>query len=224
LRFVQLPFRWLLCLNAALAVLVAMAARRWASRLVACAALLLTLLLAGRSIQPPWWDTNADLREMSDFIENGTGYEGADEYVPLGADASELNKTLPLITDESGNAVPGNILTWQAEEIHLAVRSKEPMNIVVRLFNYPAWAVTVNSHLVDTGKTETTGLMSIPIDPGENNIEIRFRRTKDRVVGIVVSMISFVILALLWIYGRRGNLRSLRRQNSRTITSAGAIA
>jgi hypothetical protein len=225
LRFVQLPFRWLLCLNAALAVLVAMAARRWASRLVVCSALLLTLLLAGHWIQPPWWDTNADIREMSDFMENNTGYEGTDEYVPLGADASELNKDLARITDESGNAIAGNILTWQAEEIHFVVRSKEPMNIVVRLFSYPAWAVTVNSHAVDTGKIEVTGLMSIPVEAGENNIEIRLRRTKDRVGGIIVSMISFVLLVLLWIYGRRGNLRSLRRQNnSRTIGSAGAIA
>ena len=82
---------------------------------------------------------------MMDFMENNTGYEGTDEYVPLGADASELNKDLPRITDELGNAISGKILTWQAEEIHFVVHSDEPRNIVVRLFDYPAWAVTVNS-------------------------------------------------------------------------------
>jgi hypothetical protein len=224
LRFVQLPFRWLLCLNAALAVLVAMAARRWISRLALSAVLLITLLTAGHLIQPPWWDTNADIREMTDFMENNTGYEGADEYVPLGADASELNKDLPRITDESGNAILGKILTWQAEEIHFVVHSNEPKNIVVRLFDYPAWAVTVNSNPVDTARTETTGLMLIPIAAGENNVDIRFRRTVDRTVGIIISLISFMLLVLVWIYGQRGNLPSRRIQTKfQTNTSAGAI-
>lgn len=225
LRFVQLPFRWLLCLNAALAILVAMAARRWISRLLVCAALLFTLLLAGHWIQPPWWDTNADIREMTDFMENSTGYEGTDEYVPLGADASELKTDLPPITDESGNAIPGKILIWRAEEIHFVVHSDQPGNIVVRLFDYPAWAVTVNSNPVEAAKTETAGLISIPIAAGENNVDIRFRRTMDRTVGGIISLISFALLVLVWIYGRRGNLLSRRIQNKvQTNSSAGAIA
>jgi hypothetical protein len=225
LRFVQLPFRWLLCLNAALAVLVAMAARRWFSRLAVSALLLITLFIAGHFIQPPWWDTNADIREMTDFMENNTGYEGTDEYVPLGADATELNKGLSRITDESGNAIPGKILTWRSEEIHFVMHSNEPKNIVVRLLDYPAWAVTVNSNLVDTARTESTGMMSIPIAAGESNVDIRFRRTWDRTVGIIISLISLVLLVLVWIYGRRGNLLSLRIQNKvQTNPSAGAIA
>jgi hypothetical protein len=225
LRFVQLPFRWLLCLNAALSILVAIAARRWFSRLLVCGVLLSTLLIAGHWTQPPWWDTNADIREMADFMENNTGYEGTDEYVPMGADASELNKNLSRITDESGNTLPGRILTWRAEEIHFTLSSKESMNTVVRLLNYPAWQVTVNSNLVDTAKTETTGLMSIPIAAGENDVYIRFRRTKDRFVGIIVSLISLVVLALVWICAGHRTLLSKRPQNdSQTNTSAGAIA
>jgi hypothetical protein len=224
LRFVQLPFRWLLCLNAALAVLVAMAARRWISRLLVCGALLFTLLLAGHWIQPPWWDTNADIREMTDSMENNTGYEGTDEYVPLGADASELNKDLPRISDESGNAIPGKILTWRSEEIQFVVHSKEPRNIVVRLFDYPAWAVTVNSNPVQAGSTEITQLMSIPIAAGENNVDIRFRRTMDRTVGTIISLISLMLLVLVRIYGRLGHLPSRRIQAKfQTNTSAGAI-
>src|SRR4029077_11911578 len=68
LRFVQLPFRWLLCMNAALAMLLSMAAKRRTSRALAFAILLAVPILAGYRIQPPWWDIAGDIREMSDAI------------------------------------------------------------------------------------------------------------------------------------------------------------
>src|ERR1035438_8345184 len=98
LRYVQLPFRWLLCLNAALAILLAQAALRWSSRLLACALLLAALLVAGDRFQFPWWDQSTDIREMSDAVADGTGYEGTDEYVPAGADPYEVNKNLPRLS------------------------------------------------------------------------------------------------------------------------------
>ena len=197
LRFVQLPFRWLLCMNAALAVLLALAARHWISRLLTCTALLATLFIAGQLTQPPWWDNSADIREMVDFMESGTGYEGVDEYVPAGADASELNKDLPRVSDEHGKPVPSKILAWEPATRHFQIHAKADQNIVVRLFNYPAWLAAVNGKPVITGKTETTRLMVIPIKSGENDVYINFARTTDRTAGIVVSMMSIALLALL---------------------------
>src|SRR5260370_34920685 len=75
LRFVQLPFRWLLCMKAALAILLTMAAKRWTSRLLASAVLLAAVILAGYRIHPPWWDLAAAIRDMGDAIPDGTGYE-----------------------------------------------------------------------------------------------------------------------------------------------------
>ena len=117
-RFVQLPFRWLLCMNAALAMLLTMAARRWTSRLLASAVLLAAVIVAGYRIQPPWWETASDIREMSDALADGTGYEGTDEYVPAGADAYELDKSLPLLSDDAGAPVPSQMLAWGPIEKH----------------------------------------------------------------------------------------------------------
>src|SRR6202162_5071158 len=116
LRFVQLPFRWLLCMNAALAMLLPMAARRWTSRMLASAALLAVVILAGYRIQPPWWDMAGDIREMSDAIADGTGYEGADEYVPAGADPYELTKSRPRVSDNTGAPAPSEMLAWTQTE------------------------------------------------------------------------------------------------------------
>jgi uncharacterized membrane protein len=90
-HFVQLPFRWLLSMNAALALLLPMSAKRWTSRALASGLLFTAVILAGYRIQPPWWDSAGDIGEMNDAIADGTGYEGTDEYVPAGADADELN-------------------------------------------------------------------------------------------------------------------------------------
>jgi XTP/dITP diphosphohydrolase len=196
LRFVQLPFRWLLCVNAALAMLLPMAAKRWTSRSLASAFLLAAIILAGYRIQPPWWDTTTDIREMSSAIADGTGYEGSDEYVPAGADSYELNKSLHRVSDDKGAPVPSEMLTWGKTEKHFRVHRVAPQNLVVRLFNYPAWEVVVNGKPIKTQRTDVTGLIVIPIAAGDNDVHIHFRRTIDRSVGNVVSLISLALFVV----------------------------
>jgi uncharacterized membrane protein len=201
LRFVQLPFRWLLCMNAALAILLTMAARRWiwTSRLLASAVLLAAVILAGYRIQPPWWDTAGDIREMSDAIADGTGYEGTDEYVPAGADPYELNKSLPRVSDDTGAPVKNVMLAWGPTEKHFVVHAAAAQNLTVRLFSYPAWDVVVNGKTTATQRTDVTGLIVISVAAGDNDVYIHFRRTIDRLVGNVVSLISFGLLIVGWI-------------------------
>lgn len=199
-RFVQLPFRWLLCMNAALAVLLTMAVRRWPVRLLASAALLGIVIFAGHRIQPPWWDQAGDIREMSNAIADRSGYEGTDEYVPAGADAYELNKSLPLVSYEDNAATPIRTqgLEWTPAAKHFAVHSTTPKNLVVRLFNYPAWSVAVNGVPIATQTTDVTGLIVIPVTAGDNDVRIDFLRTNDRRVGNIVSLISVAIFILAW--------------------------
>src|SRR5215470_10383170 len=52
-RYVQLPFRWLLCLNAMLALLITLAFRRRAARILGSAAMLAAILFVAYRIQPP---------------------------------------------------------------------------------------------------------------------------------------------------------------------------
>jgi hypothetical protein len=203
LRFVQLPFRWLLCMNAALAVLLTMATKRWSTRGLASAVLLAAVIIAGYRIQPPWWDTAADIREMSDAITNGSGYEGTDEYVPAGADPYELNKSLPRISDASGAAVRSEVLAWTQTEKHFTVRANAPANVTVRLFSYPAWEVVVNGKPTVTQTTDVTELIVIPVATGTNDVQIYFRRTIDRFVGNIVSLLSLLIFVVLWFSSRK---------------------
>jgi uncharacterized membrane protein len=199
LRFVQLPFRWLLCMNAALAMLLTMSARRWTSRALTSLILLAVLIAAGHRFQTPWWDTAADLREMSDAMAGGTGYEGTDEYVPAGVDAYELDKSLALVSDGAGTPVATKILTWAATEKHFTVHGDVAEDLTVRLFSFPAWEVFVNGRLTPTLRTDVTGLIVVPVAAGDSDVQIHFRRTNDRVVGGIVSLISLAIFIIIWI-------------------------
>ena len=205
LRFVQLPFRWLLCLNAALAILLAMTASerptstsKSISRLLPTAFLLAAVILAGHRFQPPWWETASDVREMTDAIDDGNGYEGTDEYVPAGVDPYELRKDLPRISDDTGVPVPSKILAWSANEKHFTVRTTAAQNLIVHLFNYPAWDVVVNGKPSRTAKTDVTGLIVIPITAGDSDISIHFRRTIDRFIGNTVSLMALAVFAVAW--------------------------
>jgi hypothetical protein len=199
-RFVQLPFRWLLCLNAALAMLLTMAAKGWRWRGVACAILLAAVIVAGYRIQPPWWETASDIREMNNSLADGTGYEGTDEYVPAGADSYELDKGLPFASNsnDAGASVSSQVLAWGPIEKHFTVHAATPRNLTVRLFSYPAWEVEVNGKPAKTRTTDVTRLIVIPLAAGDSDVHIYFRRTSDRVAGNVVSLISVGLVIAGW--------------------------
>jgi len=197
-RYVQLPFRWLLCLNAALALLLAMSTRRWLIRALVTAALLAVLLMVGDGIQAPWWDNASDIREMSNAMSDGTGHEGIDEYVPAGADPYEVNKDLARITDASGKAAAARTIQWEPIAKHFVVQAPEPTTLTLRLFNYPAWQVTVNGRPVKTETADVTGQMIVPVTAGQNDVRIRFGRTPDRIIGDIVSIVSLILLLVSW--------------------------
>jgi hypothetical protein len=185
-------------MNVALAILLTVGIKRWTFRLLIFSALLVTLVVAGYRIQPPWWDTGDDLQEMSEAITNGTGYEGTDEYVPAGADAYELNKSLPPVSDDSGAPVRNDILRWAQTEKHFVVHAAAAQDITVRLFSYPAWQVLVNGKPTATDKTEVTGLIIILVDAGDSDVRIYFRQTIDRRIGDIVSLISLLAFVIAW--------------------------
>ena len=86
LRFVQLPWRWLLCLGVPFAMLMTMGVRRWLARAALCTAFLVVILVVWNRVQAPWWDGEPDIKEMTDAMDDKIGYERAEEYVPVGVD------------------------------------------------------------------------------------------------------------------------------------------
>jgi hypothetical protein len=206
LRFVQLPWRWMLCFNVAVAMFLAGGPRRLITRFIIGLALAAVLLLVWHGIQPPWWDSANDIAEMHDNFIEGNGYEGTDEYVPAGADPYEIKKDAPRVRWQGSGKIRLQEQVWKPEAKKFTAAVSEPGSLVVRLFNFPAWNVLVNGHPVSTQTTEETGQMIIPVTPGKNDIQIILARTLDRTLGAAITATALALAALLVWMRRRAQL------------------
>jgi hypothetical protein len=195
LRFVQFPWRWLLCLNVPFVLAIALSLPRWWLRGLVYAVAVGGVLWAGYSVQPPWWDKAADIQEMLDNQHDGIGYEGTDEYVPVTADADEVDDKAPQVRFVGTGEAEIKIISWQAESRTLTAKAGTPGKLVLRLFNYPLWRVRVNDRAVATENEAPTGQMVIPISAGDNRIQILFVDSCDRMLGLTVSLLASVAAA-----------------------------
>ena len=199
LQFMQFPWRWLLCLSMVFAIFVTVGVRKWWARAAICLTAILLIATAWHRIQSPWWDQAADLREMQDnMASDGLGYEGTDEYTPVGAEPSAVNKDDPRQAVVVGPAHAAiRVLHWGAESKTFTADMSAPDQLAVRLFPYPAWKVEADGRVVETAAREGTGQMVVPVEAGMNRIQITFVRTWDRRLGGWISVVT-IILLLAW--------------------------
>ncbi len=222
LRFVQFPWRWLEILDVAFAFLVAAASsgsqRRWASWSAVILIFAALCTAATAMVRNAWWDS-ADVPTIADMIHSGRGYEGADEYAPVGSDRYELpgnpddtervegvsSVTAPrigLFDSDSGAVAPVtgvtlDITRWTAERRDFSAENEMPVTLAVRLVNYPAWDVRLDGQEARPGVAPETGQLLVRLPAGRHSVSIRFRRTWDRTAGIAVSMLSALGLLAL---------------------------
>jgi hypothetical protein len=203
LRYVQLPLRWLLCLNVGFALFVTLASPRWLARPLAGLVMLAVLAFVWHHVQPPWWDDAGDVAEMLDNQQDGAGYEGIDEYVPNGADVYEIKHDARRVTFEGDGSARIRITQWEPESRSFSANVSQPGKLVLKLFNYPAWKVAVNNRSVTTGTHPITGQMVIPVEAGENQVRIVFARTRDREIGGFISFGSGILILGVMFFNRR---------------------
>ncbi len=197
LQFMQFPWRWLLCLSVIFTIFVVLGLQRWWARALVCTASILIVLGAWVHVQAPWWDNAADLREMQDNMEGGVGYEGTDEYTPVGADPGTVEKDARNVTVVGTARAAIHILRWDAAAKEFTAQMTGPGELALKLFPYPAWRIEVNGHSAKPISRPGAGQMLIPVQPGMNSVQIRFIRTWDRTAGAVISGVCCVLL-LFW--------------------------
>jgi hypothetical protein len=206
----QYPWRWMLCLGIPFTLLTMLGVRRWTVRVAMYFAMLCVLAFVWRHFQPPWWDKAADLREMQDNMATGKGYEGTDEYTPVGADASSVDKDARRVTVEGPAHAAIHVSDWALERKLFTAEMSAPDNLALHLFNYPAWRVEVNGRVVQPATREGTGEMLVPVEAGANRVQITLVRTWDRKLGGWISLLALILMfvssqyeiELIWIPNR----------------------
>ena len=231
LQFVQFPWRWLVPLDVAFAFFVAAILqtprKRWLGWTVI---LLCTGALGTVLVKDAWWDSE-DIPMLIAAIHSQRGYEGTDEYQPLGCDRYQLPGQLPASADnndssnfEQSSTSPTpkiaivdpdseaqtvvkdenvHIVRWTAEEKAFTASTNQPAAFALKLINYPAWEVRGDGNHVQAISLPDTAQLSLPLPAGEHAVHVRYRRTPDRTAGSGVSIFSALVLLGFSVYSRR---------------------
>jgi len=229
LWFIQFPWRWLDILDVAFAFFVAAAIASLRSRTAQWVATLVVFIAIG-TVGAFWlgnapWDSS-DVSEIASSILSGRGYEGADEYAPIGCNryrlpgnpddsdrpadvSSEPAPPIAKLDLATGDIVAAadeglSVQVWTSTRRIFTAESNQPVTLAPRLVNYPAWDLLVNGRRAPLDRQSETAQILVPLRPGSSRIEIRFRQTWDRTAGDIISAGAAVALgALVWAFNRR---------------------
>jgi hypothetical protein len=232
LWFIQFPWRWLDVTGIALAFFFAVAIAQLQSRagqwVVASIVLVAIGAAAAAMLRQAPWD-KGDLPQIAAWIGDGRGYEGTDEYAPIGCDRRQLPgdpddserpadvspnpaPRVAKLDSDSGNIVPAagvrlHIDAWRSTYRVFTVDARQPVTLAPRLVSYPAWTIQINGQTEGPGSVPETLQMLLPLSPGSDRIQIRFRQTWDRALGDVISVVAAMTLGgLARICRRRATL------------------
>jgi hypothetical protein len=214
LRFVQFPWRWMSLLAIPFACFIAATIarktmRRYWAALLAAALVSVLGCTAAWMVSRTWWDTE-DIPVLREAIDNDEGFEGVDEYDPKGDDHGSLPEKSPrtkvLNVEQKGGVSQQariHVERWSAERKEISVTAREPVRVALRILNYPAWRAEVNDATVIPERTEENNQMVVPLAAGSSHVVVRFTRTPDRTIGVVVTLASILIAVLVFVRRER---------------------
>jgi hypothetical protein len=211
LRFVQFPWRWMSILAIPFAVFISAAIVQKRARAYPAASMIATILAvlvctATYMARHTWWDSE-DVPVLLEALQNDQGFEGVDEYDPLGDDHSLLPEkservtvmpTKPEAEGEVESHAEISVQRWTAERKEMRITTCEPAVLKLRLLDYPAWRVEVNEAVVVPEQRGETAQITLPLTAGSSHVVVHFIRTTDRTIGAVISVASVLIALLLF--------------------------
>jgi hypothetical protein len=210
LRFVQFPWRWMSILALPFAYFLGAVVSRARFRWVWIAVVI--VVLAGTGVffvRHTWWDAD-DVATLQAGVENGGGFDGTDEYDPAGDDHYNLPAKAPqaqLLPPDASSSVPTaasvSVDRWRTETKDLHVESPQPVRLALRLLNYPAWRIEVNGSAAVSEPPADSDQVVVEVPAGQSRVALRFTRTGDRTLGIVLSAVSLAAALLLLLASAR---------------------
>ena len=228
LRFIQFPWRWLQPLAIAFAFFLAVAIFSVRSRRLSWIVTVVAFVAIGATataiIRNAYWD-DQDVPSIADGIGSHRGYEGTDEYAPIGLTRLDLpgnpdDTERPAgvspdpaprfeeLSSASGAPVPAagitlNVDRWSAERKAFTEESLAPVTLALRLVDYPSWKIQVDSKPARITTLPATSQILLPLAAGDHRVDVRFRRTWDRTTGDAISGLAVTLLGFAWIFRRR---------------------
>jgi hypothetical protein len=226
MRFLQFPWRWLVVVEAPMAIFFSAAV--WlgsrtgrAVALVACgAAFAAATAIAGVSFFQSCYTEDTVGSTVADF-QAGLGFEGTDEYAPPDADNLQVATELPfacLVADpvtRLGTGDPDTNPEWSEdqrtceavysparispEHVRLTAQAPHAGYLVLRLRTYPAWRTRLNGAPVSAPPPRPDGLMTVPVAKGQFDLSVDWTTTLDVLIGRALSALAVLLVTGLWL-------------------------
>jgi hypothetical protein len=226
LRFLQFPWRWLVVVEAPMAIFFS-AAVWFGSRkgrviaLVACgAAFAAATAIAGFSLFQSCYTEDTVGSTVADF-QAGLGFEGTDEYAPPDADNLQVATDLPfacLVANPAtrlGTGDPDSNPEWSEdqhtceavfspqrispEHVRLTAKAPNAGYLVLRLRTYPAWRIRLNGAPVSALPPRQDGMMAVPVPQGPVDLAVDWTATRDVLIGRALSALAVLLVTGLWL-------------------------
>jgi hypothetical protein len=169
-------------------------------------------------------DPTADPTHLAQLFTTQHGFPPTDEYTPTLADNDPLRtanpaywlahspndpapNTLPTAADLNPNLdtddtpIPDTQTISTPSPHHFTLTLTQPSLLVLNLRDYPDWQVTntdENSLHIDHPRhiSRNDGLIAIAVAAGQSTIDITWRRTLDEQLGLTLSALSLIAVAL----------------------------
>jgi len=219
LKYLQFPWRFNAVLGAIAVSLLALAFSRfklWFPLAVSVAlAASLLLSMKGYKRYHQWCNRGNDVASLASDFYQGAKYDETDSYLPVGADHFAMAHANPesWIAAQPADAAPQNAQYHYSlalkDRLHFAVTSSIPAYFVINLRDYPAWRITVNGVAVTDHPHRADGLIVVPIQQGNSQIDITDAVTWDRIAGWPISALALGILIVLDLRSRNRIERSI---------------
>jgi hypothetical protein len=215
LPYLQFPLRWLMVVAPAFALLPAallsQAARR---RVPISVAVIFAIFMPGADwlwFNGPCAPENTP-RAVTAQLRSGAGLHGPPEYTPIGANVDQLQPAAPRVwfyaAGESMQSSPGahrelpehaHVARWSPADKQFSADLPQPSIAILQLLEYPAWRVTVNGAPAPKAPAASSGQIQIALPAGHSDVEVKFVRTRDRLIADWISVLSiFLLVFVAW--------------------------
>jgi len=233
LRFLQFPWRWLLLLEAPMAIFFSAAI--WPRTnapfariitILTCSAISVCLTAAaGKYLYQACYPEDT-IPGMLSVLKAKHGYNGTSEYEPIGADIARIPTGLPqacFVSDPRvvlGSNNADDELVWDALQgsceatfasaqdsgpEHLRISGIAPQSgyLILRLLTYPAWQLKLNGRPVSPSLARNDGLAIVQVSPGPFEVGVDWTTTRDVTLARWISGLSILALAGICLYERK---------------------
>jgi hypothetical protein len=205
LAFLQFPWRLLAILAAVLALAIALALEpiNFKPKVTTILAIVIAAVLTypAYSVFHQPCDEEDTVESRLALFHSSQGTDPTDEYTPTNADNDSLAHTNPpywLSTDPNAQA-PTNTQPGPAPT-HFSFKTTQPESLILNLRDYPSWRIALNGVPIIDRNPENQrddGLIVLSVPAGPSTIDITYTQTLDQTLGDAISLVSFILLALL---------------------------